>query len=91
MDSNTIVWAFQAILSALCVVLWTQLQDTKKKADKALDDLSEYKVVAAEKYLSKRELKDAVDNLNRAFEQHATRIDTRLDKLEQHIMEMKGH
>lgn len=88
MDFSVLVWPLQAVVSAFCAVLWSQLQDTKKKAEKASEDLASYKVAAAEKFLTKIELKDAVEVLNKAFERHATRIDERLDKLEERILKM---
>lgn len=88
MDNTTLTWILQALLGGICAILWSNLSDIKKKADKVADDLSDYKTQSAEKFITKVELKDAVESLNQAFERHASRIDQRLDKLEERILEM---
>jgi ubiquinone biosynthesis protein UbiJ len=89
MDNATLSWIVEALLGALCCVLWSNLNDVKRKADKVAEDLADYKTQSASTYITKVELKDAVESLNQAFERHASRIDARLDRLEEHIMEMK--
>jgi hypothetical protein len=83
--------ALQGITGAFCCVIWSMLTDIKKKADKNADELAVYKILVAERHITKTELKDSVDSINQAFERHASRIDVRLDRLEQRILEMKDH
>jgi len=90
MDNSTLTWILQAALGGISCILWRNLSDVKHKAEKAADDLANYKVFVAEKYITSDELRQAVDALNQAFERHASRMDVRLDKLEGHIMELKG-
>lgn len=87
--TNILLMVLQGLTSAFCVVLWSILNNIRAKADKTADDLSSYKLLVAERYTSKTELKDSVEAINQAFERHATRIDIRLDRLEERIIEMR--
>lgn len=81
------------ILQGLCVIvatiLWANFKDVKAKADKANNDLAEYKLIVAEKYTTGEELREAVAAINRSFDQYSTKLDARLDRLEERILEAR--
>jgi hypothetical protein len=88
MDYAMLVGPIQALLGALCVVLWFLLTETKKKADKVENDLAVYKVHVAETYASSAELKDALRDINKAFEAYGTKLDARLDRIDERLNKM---
>ena len=88
MDYNLLIGPVQALLGALCAVLWASLTDTKKKAEKVEADLAKYKVEASEKFSTKHELQSAIESVSRAIEQQSNKIDSRFDKLETRIDKM---
>jgi len=88
MDYSMFVGPVQALLGALCAVLWSALQETKKKAEKTESDLAKYKVDAAMSFSTKHELQAAIESISRAIEQQSNKIDSRFDKLESRIDKM---
>lgn len=85
MDYSMFLGPVQALLGALCAVLWANLQETKKKADRVENDLATYRVHVAETYASSAELKDALASINKAFEAYSSKLDIRLDRIEAKI------
>lgn len=51
-------------------------------AEKNSVDFSAYKVVIAEKYSTKSELKDVLSQVTIAFEKYGEKLDTRLERIE---------
>jgi phage-related minor tail protein len=88
MDYSVMVGPIQALLGALCAVLWASLTETKKKAEKVEHDLAQYRVHVAETYASSTELKEALKDINKAFEAYGTKLDQRLDRLEERLNKM---
>lgn len=88
MDYSLFVGPVQALLGALCAVLWSALTETKKKAEKVESDLASYKIHVAEHYSTSEELKDALRDINKAFEAYGTKLDVRLDRLEERLNKM---
>jgi hypothetical protein len=82
MDYNALLWVLQALIGGFCAVLWMLFNETRKRADKANEDLSQYKIFVAERYTTAEELKQAVDSINKAFESYASKLDIRLDRIE---------
>lgn len=83
-----VVGPIQALLGALCAVLWANLTETKKKAERVETELAQYKVHVAETYASSMELKEALKDINKAFEAYGTKLDIRLDRLEARLNKM---
>lgn len=83
------MWAFQGVCAMLITVLWFLFRDVKAKAEKATNDLSAYKLDVAEKYTTGEELREAVAAINRAFDGYSTKLDNRLDRLEERILEAR--
>jgi phage-related minor tail protein len=88
MDFNMLLGPVQALLGALCAVLWANLTETKKKAEKVENDLAQYKVHVAETYASSTELKEALRDINKAFEAYGTKLDARLDRIDERLNKM---
>lgn len=87
--ASIMVWAVQGVLGMLVVLIWTNHRDVKAKADKASEDLANYKLFVAEKYTTGEELREAVAAINRSFDQYSTKLDARLDRLEERILEAR--
>lgn len=85
MDYSVVAGPIQALLGALCAVLWASLQETKKKAEKVENDLAQYRIHVAETYASSAELKDALATINKTFEAYSSKLDVRLDRIEAKI------
>lgn len=83
-----VVGPIQALLGALCAVLWANLTETKKKAEKVDAELSQFKVHVAETYASSIELKEALRDINKAFEAYGTKLDLRLDRIDERLNKM---
>lgn len=88
MDYNMLVGPVQALLGALCAVLWANLTETKKKAERVDAELAQYKVHVAEHYASSTELKEALRDINKAFEAYSTKLETRFDRIEERLNKM---
>jgi predicted nucleic acid-binding Zn-ribbon protein len=88
MDFNLLLGPVQALLGALCAVLWANLTETKKKAEKVENDLAQYRVHVAETYASSTELKEAIKDINKSFEAYGTKLDARLDRIDERLNKM---
>jgi uncharacterized protein YlxW (UPF0749 family) len=88
MDFSMLLGPVQALLGALCAVLWASLTETKKKAEKVDSELAAYKVHVAETYASSTELKEAIKDINKAFEAYGTKLDARLDRIDERLNKM---
>lgn len=88
MDYSMVVGPIQALLGALCAVLWANLTETKKKAERVETELAQYKVHVAEHYASSEELKDALRDINKTFEAYGTKLDARLDRIDERLNKM---
>jgi predicted nucleic acid-binding Zn-ribbon protein len=88
MDYSVFVGPVQALLGALCAVLWSALTETKKKAEKVEAELAAYKVEAAEKFTTKHELRTALESITKALEQQGSKMENRFDKLEERLNKM---
>jgi phage-related minor tail protein len=88
MDYSVFVGPVQALLGALCAVLWFTLTETKKKAEKVEGDLASYKIHVAETYSTSEELKDALRDINKTFEAYGTKLDARLDRIDERLNKM---
>lgn len=83
-----VVGPIQALLGALCAVLWANLTETKKKAEKVENELALYRVHVAETYASSTDLKEAIKDINKAFEAYGTKLDQRLDRIDERLNKM---
>lgn len=88
MDYSMLVGPIQALLGALCAVLWFMLTETKKKAEKVESDLAQFKVDAATNFTTKHELRAAIESFSKAIEVQGNKIDNRFDKLEERLNKM---
>lgn len=84
------VYVLQGLCAIVVTILWTNFRDVKAKADKANEDLANYKLFVAEKYTTSEELREAVTAINRSFDQYSTKLDARLDRLEERILEARS-
>lgn len=87
--ASILIWVVQGLVAMFVTLLWTNHRDVKSKADKAADDLAAFKLFAAEKYTTGEELREAVAAINRAFDSYSTKLDVRLDRLEERLMEAR--
>lgn len=69
-------------------MLWANLNETKKKAEKVDAELAAYKVHVAETYASSTELKEALRDINKTFEAYGTKLDQRLDRIDERLNKM---
>lgn len=89
MDATLLLGIVQGLLTILCgIIAWAHI-DVKKKTENLEKDLSAYKLMVAEKYVSSDELKDAIAGLNKSFENYSNKWDHRMDKLEDKIEKMR--
>ncbi len=85
MDNSNLLWAFQALLGAFCTVIWSGHVDTKRRAEKATEDLAAYKTTVASQYATSAELRESIQTINRFLESLGDKMDGRFDKLEAKI------
>ena len=91
MDYSLFVGPVQALLGALCAVLWSALTETKKKAEKIEADLAQFKVDAATNFTTKHEMRAAIESLSKVIEAQGNRIESRFDKIEDRLSKMADH
>jgi len=94
MDYSLFVGPIQALLGALCCILWFLLTETKKKAEKVESDLAQFKVEAATNFTTKHEMRAAIESLSKVIETQGSRMENRFDKIEERlvkILEQKEH
>lgn len=88
MDYSAILGPVQALLGALCAVLWASLTETKKKAEKVESELAQFKVEAATNFTTKHEMRAAIESLSKVIEMQGNRIEGRFDKIEERLTKM---
>jgi Tfp pilus assembly protein PilF len=91
MDYSLFLGPVQALLGALCAVLWASLTETKKKAEKVEADLAQFKVDAATNFTTKHEMRAAIESLSKVIEAQGNRIESRFDKIEDRLSKMLEH
>ncbi len=87
MEYSVLVGPIQALLGALCSVLWVALTETRKKAEKVEAELAAYKVEAAEKFSTKHDLQAAIESVTKAIDRQGQMLEVRLTRIEQHILD----
>lgn len=87
--AGILVWVVQGLVAMFVTLLWTNHRDVKARADKAAEDLAAFKLFVAEKYTTGEELREAVSAINRAFDSYSTKLDVRLDRLEERILDAR--
>jgi hypothetical protein len=85
MDYSVLIGPVQALLGALCIVLWFLLTETKKKAEKVEAELAQFKVEAATNFTTKHEMRAAIESLSKVIEMQGNRIENRFDKIEERL------
>ena len=72
----------QLVIGAFCFVLWTNFQEVKKRAERSLIDLAEFKLHCSQTYSTKDDLSKAFDHLSRAIEAVFAKLERIEDKLD---------
>lgn len=77
-----LIWLVQILLGGFSAVLWANFKEAKATAISTAAELAAYKILIAEKYSTKTELKDALNQVTFAFEKYSEKLDTRLERIE---------
>jgi hypothetical protein len=76
MESLTAVWPILSILlSMLGVVLWSMITDLKGQVKDTQKDFSDFKVVVAEKYASREEMRMAMESIRESLQRLNDKLD----------------
>lgn len=82
MEANPLIfWAVQALFTGFCGVLWIGFRDLKKTAEANVQSLADYKLHAAETYVTQSDLTRAIDALSRGIDA----VFKKLDRIEEKI------
>jgi predicted nucleic acid-binding Zn-ribbon protein len=90
MEASVLLWIAQAVLGAFAAVLWFLFQDVKSKAEKATNDLAEFKTIVAQVYVSHTALKDTLGDIKEMFRDYETKMDQRLNRIEDKLDEVRS-
>lgn len=77
-----LVWIVQFLLGIGVALIGYMYQDVKAKAEKVKEDLADYKLHVAERYVSNDQLAKSLENLGKTIEGVAStvaRIETRMN------------
>lgn len=90
MDLSIFLAGAQAVVGAFAAVLFFMFKDVKRKAEKAVEDLADYKTEVAQTYVSNAVLKDVVADIKGMFRDYETKMDQRLSRIEDKLDEVRS-
>lgn len=85
MEMEALKWVMgivQVLVSAWCVVLWSEIKSSKKANDENAVALSAHKLHTAETFMTKSESTRAFDTLSRNIESLLSTMNNRFDRMD---------